>query len=362
MQLRPLSLRGGEREALLVSRLAALCLFLSTIEFLIPKPLPFLRLGLANAPLILALNLVSPTGYLALCLIKTVGQAIISGTLFSYIFLFSAVGTASSAISMFMLSRLFRHHISSIGISVAGASASNAAQLLLARFLIFGESVMYMAPPILFAGLISGGVLGALTGIYTDSSSWYKETLEGRWPPQHIDLLPPEVPQNRREEAIQRLKIPFSLLLAGFLLFSDSLLIKSVTTLCAAILLCISGKKIRILPTITITSGILFFNLLLPFGRVLAEPFGLPITEGALYSGIKKALVLEGMIFLSRWLLVHLPRLPGTVGALMSQTLAFLAYLTEHRSTVSRKHLVASIDALMYGHDQVRPEHPYNPV
>ena len=34
---------------------AALCLFLSAIEYVIPKPLPFMRLGLANMPIVLAL-------------------------------------------------------------------------------------------------------------------------------------------------------------------------------------------------------------------------------------------------------------------------------------------------------------------
>ena len=34
---------------------AAICLFLAGIEYMIPRPLPFLRIGLANLPLLLAL-------------------------------------------------------------------------------------------------------------------------------------------------------------------------------------------------------------------------------------------------------------------------------------------------------------------
>ena len=41
----------------LVALAAAVCLFLASIEYVIPKPLPFLRIGLANLPLLLALDL-----------------------------------------------------------------------------------------------------------------------------------------------------------------------------------------------------------------------------------------------------------------------------------------------------------------
>lgn len=40
----------------LVAFFAALCLFLVAVEYAIPKPLPFLRLGLTNLPVILSLQ------------------------------------------------------------------------------------------------------------------------------------------------------------------------------------------------------------------------------------------------------------------------------------------------------------------
>jgi heptaprenyl diphosphate synthase len=63
--------------------LGSFCLFLSTLEYLIPKPLPFMRIGLANLPLILALDLFPPGPFALLVLIKISGQALITGTLFS---------------------------------------------------------------------------------------------------------------------------------------------------------------------------------------------------------------------------------------------------------------------------------------
>ncbi|MCK5201492.1 MAG: Gx transporter family protein, partial [Spirochaetales bacterium] len=35
-----------------IALFAAFCIFLSTVEYLIPKPFPFFRLGLANFPII----------------------------------------------------------------------------------------------------------------------------------------------------------------------------------------------------------------------------------------------------------------------------------------------------------------------
>ncbi|MDR3122387.1 MAG: Gx transporter family protein, partial [Treponema sp.] len=63
--------------------LGAFCLFLSTIEYMIPKPLPFMRIGIANLPLMLALDIFPFHVFLALIAIKVLGQALITGTLFS---------------------------------------------------------------------------------------------------------------------------------------------------------------------------------------------------------------------------------------------------------------------------------------
>ena len=160
-----------------IALLGACCLFLSAVEYLIPKPLPFMRLGLANLPLMIALDIFPFGGYMILVCLKIFGQAIITGTLFSYVFLFSVTGTLFSALVMFLLRRLFgspgREKISFIGIGTAGAMVSNIAQLSLARLFIFQDAV-YVAPPFLLAGLITGIALGAFCEVFTQKSLWYQ--------------------------------------------------------------------------------------------------------------------------------------------------------------------------------------------
>ena len=154
--------------------LGACCLFLSAVEYMIPKPLPFMRIGLANLPLMLALDIFPFPPFLILVCIKVFGQALITGTLFSYIFLFSLAGTFLSALIMFFLRRAFRREITFIGIGTAGAMVSNFSQLALAHVFIFRENVRYIAPPFLAAGLITGVVLGVFCETFTRRSQWYR--------------------------------------------------------------------------------------------------------------------------------------------------------------------------------------------
>jgi len=157
-----------------LAMLGAFCLFLSAVEYMIPKPLPFIRIGIANLPLILALDMFPFLTFLVLVGIKVLGQALITGTLFSYIFLFSLAGTVLSAVSMYGLRRLLGPaRISFIGTSTAGAMMSNIAQLALAWFFIFRNNARYIAPPLLAMGLITGIALGIFCEMFTRRSRWY---------------------------------------------------------------------------------------------------------------------------------------------------------------------------------------------
>jgi len=158
-----------------VAMLGAFCLFLSAVEYMIPKPLPFMRIGLASLPLMLALDILTLRKFAVLVCIKVLGQALITGTLFSYVFLFSLTGTFLSALTMFLLRRIFGNkRITFIGIGTAGAFISNLSQLALGYVFIFRESIRYIAPPFLLAGLVTGIVLGVFCEAFIRRSQWYQ--------------------------------------------------------------------------------------------------------------------------------------------------------------------------------------------
>ncbi len=158
-----------------IAILAAFSLFLSTVEYMIPKPLPFMRIGLANLPIIIGLSIFSLPELLLLTALKIVGQGLINGTIFSYIFLFSAGGSFASMLVMYSVYKLLGRYTSFIGISIAGAMTSNAMQLLLAHFILFGSSIWVIAPPFLLMGFITSIFLGVFANVFTNKSRWYAD-------------------------------------------------------------------------------------------------------------------------------------------------------------------------------------------
>ncbi len=167
---RPALPDGGRR---LAAFLAALAFFLSTVEYMLPRPVPFMRLGLANLPLLLAVDLLPFGSYIALALVKVVGMSVLTGSLFSYVALFSLAGTLASALVMRGLRALAGpRSLSYVGLCVAGAVSSNLAQVALARVFVFGDSARFMAPAFVGLGLASGLALGAFTQAFASKSAW----------------------------------------------------------------------------------------------------------------------------------------------------------------------------------------------
>ena len=167
----------------LVALLGACAVFLALIEHMIPKPLPFLRIGLANLPVLIALSVLRPRKLLLVVALKVLGQGLISGTLFSYVFLFSAAGSVSSALVMLAVSRLPDRAVSLVGISIAGGLASTAAQLALALLMVFGRGALFIAPVFLAVSLVTATALGLIARAFCARSRWYAQIAGpgGRW-------------------------------------------------------------------------------------------------------------------------------------------------------------------------------------
>jgi len=152
----------------------ALCLFLSAVEYLIPKPLPFFRLGLANLPLLLGLRFLKPVDLVLVLLLKVLGQGLINGTLASYVFLFSLTGSLVSIFTMAMVYRFGGRHVSLVGVSLSGALGSSLVQAALAVLFIFGETARVILPFSIGSGVVTGLILGIFAEKFVSVSSWQK--------------------------------------------------------------------------------------------------------------------------------------------------------------------------------------------
>lgn len=169
----------------MVAFFGALTLFFATLEYLFPRPVPFFRIGLANLPMLAALPLFSLQEQALLLVLKVFGQGLLNGTLASYVFLFSAAGSLASFVVMVGLHRLtlkwgwLNRHLGLVGISLAGALASNAIQILLSMTFLFGAASGIIAPLFFGLGTAGGFAVGWGAQLFVRHSRWWRrlETL-----------------------------------------------------------------------------------------------------------------------------------------------------------------------------------------
>lgn len=323
--------------------LGAFCLFLSALEHLIPKPLPFMRIGLANLPLLLALDFFSVKYFFLLVLVKVLGQGLVAGTLFSYVALFSFAGTLLSASLMFFLRRVVKKN-SFIGISIAGAFVSNAAQLVLARFIVFGKGVVFLAPPFLAAGIISGGLFGFFAERFSAQSKWL--SLKRKGASDTVTEADTAVMETLAITAAPAAAGGFNtalfrgivlLLSITFFLLVSRLYVRSALFLLFWFLAVLAGKKTRPVFTVIGIMMILLCNLFPPYGRIIFSFGPFIITEENLTRGLQRAVTMEGLVMFSRLAVGSTLPLPGAIGRLLREIFAVLELLNKNFSGKDKK-------------------------
>lgn len=143
--------------------LVAVGLILFLFESAIPRPLPWLKPGLSNLIVVLALYGFGFTAALTVMLLRVVLGALILGTLLNPVFLFSFFGGLLATCAMGGLRYYGGRVFSIIGVSICGAFVHNVTQLSLAAVLVVANvQVLYLTPLLLLASLFSGTVVGVV--------------------------------------------------------------------------------------------------------------------------------------------------------------------------------------------------------
>lgn len=387
--------RGRLEYADLTALLGAFCFFLSTIEYMLPKPLPFLRLGIANLPILLAVDLLPLPWFMVLALVKVIGMSLVSGSLFSFVALFSFAGTMMAAVVMRAAKRLGKSAISAVGVSVLGATASNAVQVLLATFLVFGEAARLVAPVFLGMGLVTGLALGVFVEGFSRVSAWMaiasgkpdprlgnsdggsdavsaaagdargrSAARKGRVAPTRTERAMARASRREasklasRERRARRAQSYLGLFDPGFLalagvaislafLFQDRIAVRAAMCACFFVVSVFAGKGFSPVATAVTMAGIVAANLLVPLGKVIAAFGPFELTSGALAEGFDKALVFEGLIFLSRATISPTLRLPGRLGGVIASAFAYYDRVLEHKGSLRPATLLRDADELM---------------
>ena len=145
--------------------LAALALGLSTLENLFPVslivPLPGVKLGLANIVTVFALYELGAPEALAILVTRCLLGGLFSGT--ATALLFSLLGGLCAMGVMILLKRSRR--LSVYGVSVGGAAAHNAGQILAAMITLGNTMVVGYLPFLLAVALITGTLTGFVVSL-----------------------------------------------------------------------------------------------------------------------------------------------------------------------------------------------------
>lgn len=155
-----------KRELYLVA-FVLLALYFSLFETVIPKPFPWMKLGLANLATIIVLVKFGKKMAFEVLFLRVFIQGMMIGTLFTPGFFISLIsGIVSTGVMCFLYE--LKTNISLVAISVSSALTHNIIQLIVVYFLLFrnidimGRSILIFIMIFLGVGVISGGIIGII--------------------------------------------------------------------------------------------------------------------------------------------------------------------------------------------------------
>lgn len=149
-----------EKKIIVLAFITAFALTIYIAEMFIPKPLPFIKLGLSNVVIVYMIYSGLSIEALVVTLAKTIVGGFISGTIFSPTTLMSFSGGIFSYLVMlaFYHSKL---SFSIIGISILGSISHNLGQLMTVKlFIIKDTKLLYLFPVMLVLGIATGLITG----------------------------------------------------------------------------------------------------------------------------------------------------------------------------------------------------------
>lgn len=266
-----------------IAYLTALTMLFSYIELFIPRFVPFFRLGLGNVPILLALNLSFPE-LMLLALLKAICSSVLNGTLISPFVLVSLGQSITSAIVMWGFYKIRKNWISLFGISMIGSAISAFVQILISS-LYLGNNTFSLLGLMLIFSLASGIITAALA-------------LFLKFPEEAPTITEAPSKTNPRFYIVAALIFAatvFCFIINNIIILAAALVISFILQIC-------SGRKLLILPHLSIWIFIILISLLSPEGRVLFKIGSFSITETSLLLGIVKALKLSIAAALSQCL------------------------------------------------------------
>lgn len=154
-----------------IALLSAYAIAIHSFESLLPTPIPWLRLGIANIITLATLVLYGFRPAMMITLIRVILSSIFIGTFLGPGFIMSFGGGVTSTLAMGIVFTLLPRLFGPIGLSLIGALFHNIAQLFLAYILFVQkiEPILMVSPVLILLGAITGVVNGFIAGMLIKS-------------------------------------------------------------------------------------------------------------------------------------------------------------------------------------------------
>lgn len=142
--------------------MAALAIIFGYVEMLLPVffVVPGMKVGLANLVTVFVLYRYRAKEAAVISLIRIVVIGFLFANLFSI--LYSLAGAALSLLCMTAARRF--SGLSIVGVSILGGVTHNLGQLIVAALVVENGNVFYYFPALLISGLVTGALIGIVTG------------------------------------------------------------------------------------------------------------------------------------------------------------------------------------------------------
>jgi len=162
-------LLAQSRQRVFMALFIALAVGLHTFEALLPNPLPWFRIGLANILALTALSLYGLRAMWVLSISRIFIGSLLIGNLFGPGFLLSFAGGLGACLLMSFGALLLKRGIGLVGLSVLGATGHVLGQLLIAGLVVVQHQAIWLLLPIfLLFTLVSGVINGLVADLLVD--------------------------------------------------------------------------------------------------------------------------------------------------------------------------------------------------
>ena len=144
--------------------LASMGTALFVLESLVPLPLPFLKVGLANISTLITLIISGPVDALIVVFLRVLVGSLVTGSFFGPSFILAMSAGIVSAAVMGGVRAAAGKSFGPVGVSLAGSSAHVLTQIAIVAFVyVRNGAVVHLLPVLLVTALAGGLVVGIVT-------------------------------------------------------------------------------------------------------------------------------------------------------------------------------------------------------